>query len=205
MSNELVNKLFEEYNERSNRDPFKGRPWVIIDLLLPVILSYVPGSVIEIGVGHSTPVLAAHARAFERHFHTCDIRKGRCLWAATQVGGLGVSIHDCKSIDMMDKFDEPVAAGLIDGDHTANSVTKEVAFFFGKLSPGGVLFLHDTTPVPFRYEKKKLEGARIDTYTVRKELEERQDMDVFTWRYTAGECGLSMVMKKDPTAPFYRN
>lgn len=204
MSSDLVNRLYDEYNQRADKDLFRNRPWVVIDLLMPVILSYVQGSVVEIGIGHSTLILANHARAFGRNFHTCDIKAGRCLWAATQIGGMGVSIHDCKSSKMMSEFNEQVAVGLIDGDHTAKTITREAAFFFEKLNPGGVIFLHDTCPVEFRYEKKREEGGKIDTFLVRKELEKRDDMDVFTWRYTAGECGLTMVMKKDPNAPFYR-
>jgi len=66
------------------------------------------------------------------------------------------------------------------------------------------MFLHDTCPWKSTYEKKIAGGKQITTHQVRKALERNDKLDVFTWRYTASNCGLTMVLKKDMTEPFYR-
>ena len=90
---------------------------------------------------------------------------------------------------------------LIDADHSYEMAKREFEFFFKKLVPGGVIFIHDTLPPHKEYLS---EEACHDCYKLRQELETRNDeMDCFSWPYTAGYQGLTMVMKKDSERSFW--
>ena len=53
------------------------------------------------------------------------------------------------------------------------------------------------------YPDKEMEKVG-NVYKVRQELETRDDIQIFTWPYTAANCGLTMVMKKEPNRPYYK-
>lgn len=202
-----VVRLYEEYNARANADKFRSgeKSWVIMDRLVDVVLAYVPGPVVEIGIGHSTWVLARHAMAAGVPFYTCDIRARKCAWAEEVIKYDKLHVFCGRSFEFIKDFSERPAVVFIDGEHEYATVKVEVDFFLPLMPPGGVLFLHDTCTVAFRHEKRLLERKKIiDTPRIRKELEKRDDVDVLTWRYTAAECGLTMVLKKDMTEPEYR-
>ena len=70
-----------------------------------------------------------------------------------------------------------------------------------------MIFLHDTyriTSPILRTDKDINEPKMIgDVYKVRNELESVDNIQTFTWPYTATNCGLTMVMKMDPNRPYY--
>jgi len=180
-------------------------PWIILERLTDVILANVPGCIVEIGAGRSTLVLAKHAEKMGVKFYTCDISTKGCNWIREQLPDCkNLEIYNGKSTNFMQEFNDKPSVVFIDGDHRAKIVKMEVDFFLEKLNVGGVMFLHDTCPWQTTYEAKIAQGRSIDTYTVRKELEKNPALDVFTWRYTAGDCGLTMVLKKDMMLPEYR-
>lgn len=186
-----------------NYDPMRKKPWIIMDNLVGIILSYVPGCIVEIGVGSSTWVLCRHAEKAKVKFYSCDIDKGRCAWIKRELPYVDVFCGN--SFKFMKQFDDIPSVVFLDGNHKYPVVSKEAEFFLGKLKVGGVLFMHDTMPWERTYENRKAEGKEEpDTYLVRKELEKREDLEVFTWPYTAVYCGLTMVLKKDMTQPVYR-
>jgi len=204
---EEINKLYQDYIDRGKRDPYIGpASWIIMDRLIDVVLTYVHGPVVEIGVGHSTLVLAKHAQQFGVPFLTCDIRPKKCDWVRAVVKYDKLTVFNGKSFDFMKQYSLPNASVVfIDGDHHYDVLKVEVDFFLARLLVGGVMFLHDTCPVQFRFEKHKLKGKNIDTWRARKDLEKMDNVDVLTWRYTAAECGLTMVLKKDMSLPEYRS
>ena len=105
----------------------------------------------------------------------------------------------------MDQFDDTPALVLIDGNHMAGVVRQEAHFFIERLATGGVIFMHDTMPPEGGYERKlKQKNKEMDTYKVRQELEKLPYIEVFTWPYSSGGCGLTMVLKKDMERKFYR-
>lgn len=202
-----VNKLYNDYIERSKSDKFRvgEKTWIIMERLVDIVLSYVPGPVVEIGIGHSTWVLARHAMASGVPFYTCDIREGKCKWAEEVIKYDKLRVFCGRSFDLMKGFSVTPSVVFIDGDHQYQTLKTEVDFFLPLIPPGGMMFLHDTCTAAFRHEKRLLERKRIiNTPQVRKELEQRDDVDVLTWRYTAAECGLTMVLKKDMSDPEYR-
>lgn len=180
--------------------------WAIMDRLADVILTHVEGCIVEIGAGLSTLVFAKHGKAFDREFYTCDSSLSKCEWIQKQdIHYDKLFVHQEKSTEFMKTFDKTPAIVFIDGDHRFHVVQVEFDFFIDKLAVGGVIFFHDTCPLEGYYERKlEKTGREMNTYKMKKVLKERDDIEVFTWPYTAAGCGLTMVLKKDMTAPFYR-
>jgi len=177
----------------------KRRPsdWVLLDKLAGIIIahtrdfSYDPipwspkGCVVDIGIGQSTKVLARHAQEWKIKQYSCDINPSRTLHDTHEV------FHG-PSFDFMQTFDDSPALVLLDGSHHYEDVMAEVDFFLPRLVEGGVIFIHDTYP-PF--DEWAVRGKHCgDVYLVRQELERRDDIQVFTWPFTANSCGVTMIM-----------
>lgn len=202
MDIEQVNKLYLEYTDRVNKDQLKDQPWIIIDRLADIILNYVHGCVVEIGIGFSTVILNKHAEKAGVPFYTCDSKEARCDWARTTFPNAKVFFG--RSSAFMKQFQDNPALVFIDGEHNFRTMYNDSKFFLDRMLTGGIMFLHDTCPVEFRFEKIALSGKALDCHKIRKYLETQKDFDVFTWRYTAAECGLTMVLKKELNAPEYK-
>jgi len=177
--------------------------WLIIERLGDIILNHAEGCIFEIGIGHSTLVFKKFADIFDRTFYCFDQSERKCNWAKD----MGCKILQGKSLKTMQKFpDIPVAMGLIDGRHDAKTCRAEAEFFVPRLSIGGVIFIHDTYLVNDR--KIRVEshprGPAGDMYLVRQELQATKNLQVFTWPYTAGDCGLTMILKEDPDRGYQR-
>ena len=177
--------------------------WSIIQRLGDVILRKINGCVFEIGIGKSTPMLKKFADDFKRDLYCLDKNERKCVWAKS----VGCKIIQGLTEDTLKSFPEiPVAMGLIDGRHDSITVRFEMNFFINLLTPGGVIFMHDTylqTDAKIRDESHP-RGLAGDVYKVRQELEMREDVQTFTWPYTAMDQGLTMVMKKEFDRPYYR-
>ncbi len=170
--------------------------WIILEKLVPIILYFRPFCIVEIGAGESSPVLARIAERYGVKFYSCDIKHEK--YAKFFHGHI---YKEMKSEDFIKEFDDTPGVVFIDGDHSYDVAKMEFDFFFEKLVPGGVIFLHDTYPISAEFLKPDL---CFDVYRLRQELEKRTDeMDVFTWPYTAGYHGLTMVMKKEEGRPFW--
>ena len=170
--------------------------WPLLDAIVPIVLFYRPHCIVEIGAGESTPVLAKIAERYGVKLYSCDKspRKNKTYFKDH------IFVQKF-SIDFIKEFDDTPAVVLIDADHAYDVAKMEFDFFFDKLVPGGVIFLHDTLPPDENYLNQY---ACHDVYKLRQELEHRTDeMDCFTWPYTAGWCGLTMVIKKEKDRPYW--
>jgi len=170
--------------------------WSILKALVPIILYYRPYPIVEIGAGSSTIYLAREAEKFNVKLYSCDKspRKNRVYFK-------GHTFIQKFSRDFIAEFDDyPVSIVLIDADHAYDVAKMEFEFFFDKLIPGGMIFLHDTMPPS---EEFLTPTACYDVYKLRQELEKRTDLDCFTFPYTAGFMGLTMVGKRDPNARYW--
>ena len=179
-------------------------PWVVIDRIAEIVLDNVGGCVVEIGCGLSTVILAEQAKTYSRAFYTVDKRISKCNWVKENIGYDRTIISNQSSNNFMKTFNDVPALVLLDGSHELSTVEAEASFFLDKMNIGGVLFIHDTSPQIKHYERKVGQGRKMNTYEVRKTLEKDKRYDVFTWRYTAAKCGLTMVTKKDMGDPVYR-
>ncbi|MCK5616932.1 class I SAM-dependent methyltransferase [Candidatus Pacearchaeota archaeon] len=164
--------------------------WSILKALVPIILYHRPYCIIEIGAGMSTYALAEAAEAAGVVLHSVDKspRKNVKLFHDHY-------FHQVFSEEFMEEFEgwgENPAIVFIDADHHYEAAKTEFYFFFERLVPGGVIFLHDTMPP---HEAHLRGDACGDVYKLRQELEKRDDLDCFTWPYTADFAGLTMVIK----------
>lgn len=182
--------------------------WATLNALVGIILRFVPGSVVEIGTSYgdvvrdkrkSTTILGDHAKLFDRSFYTCDIRKQVVIDYKKHKH---FAMPSMKFMPLFLDFKELPAVIFLDGCHDYDVVIQEVKFFFTIMNTGGVIFLHDTMP---RGERALARGACSDSYRVRQELETWTKIaDCFTWTYTAGNCGLTMINKKEENREYFR-
>jgi hypothetical protein len=173
--------------------------WIILDKLVRIILYYRPYCVVEIGIGASTKVLAKICEDFNLPLYCCDIKEEKFEKYFNLQKNYLMRSEDF--FDAFDKTEENPAVVLIDADHHYDVAKMEFDYFFDKLVPGGVIFLHDTMPP---HELHLRETACGDVYKLRQELEKRTDeMDCFTWPYTASYSGLTMIIKKQEDRPYW--
>jgi hypothetical protein len=185
-------------NDTSWWDKSVFHHWIIIDRLADIILHYVKGCIVEIGIGRSSTLLIEHARKAGVKHYAVDISAKRCEWIKenARVEYDGLIVCNCSSFDFIETFDDVPALILLDGSHDSEIVIQEAMFFIHKMLPGGVMFLHDTCLIE-DWEKRIMEdGLFSDTYRVRWELENLKNIWCFTWPYTAQATGLTMVMKR---------
>jgi len=163
--------------------------WSILDALVPIIVFYRPYCIVEIGAGESTLHLARIAETYGVTLYSCDkAPKKNILYFEDHV------FVQKFSRDFIEEFDDTPSVVLIDADHRYDVAKMEFDFFFEKLVPGGVIFLHDTMPPAKEF---LIDDACSDVYRLRQELEKRDDLDCMTFPYTAGFMGLTMVMKRE--------
>lgn len=178
--------------------------WSILESLVHIILFYRPYSVVEIGCGESTEILLPAAVEADVDFYAVDVNLSKLdhFKKAANLSGQGnYQFYHMTSNEFMAQYDDIPAVVLIDANHEYSQAKKEFEFFYNLLIPGGVIFLHDTFPP---HEMMLAPTACHDVYRLRQELEPlTEEMDVFTWPYTAGFSGLTMIIKKDPDRPYY--
>jgi len=175
----------------------------ILDRIAPIILETVEGCVVDIGIGHTTQIIAPHAKRFNRKQYSVDSNEGKCEFAKRpEITHDNHIVCHMKSYAFMEEFNDTPSLVLLDGDHRAKVVLQEAKFFIERMAPNGVMFLHDTCPMEYAYVRKmETRNKEMDTYKARHELEKMEGIDVFTWRYGVG---FTMVLKKDRRMPHFR-
>jgi len=181
--------------------------WIIIDRLADIIIAHnrdfsydlepwePKGCIVEIGAGCSTSVLSRHAQEWKVKHYTCDINRSRKLHELHIV-------FKGPSFDFMGIFNDTPVLVLLDGSHHYEDVLVEVEFFLPRLVEGGAIFIHDTYP-PF--DEWAVRGKHCgDVYKLRQDLEKRDDIQSWTFTYTANSCGLTMVTNKEKNRIFCR-
>ena len=179
--------------------------WDIMNALVPKILKYCPGDIVEVGMGESTTIFADHAHEAGVNLFSCDIQMGGMFKVFEKKL---FDNHICfigRSEEFIKTYDGNPSIVFLDGEHKYKTIKKEVEFFLPRLKTGGVMFMHDTFPPLERQLTVDENGfAPGDIYKARQELERRTDVDVFTWPYSALNMGLTMVMKHDKDRPYWR-
>jgi len=190
--------------------------WAVLDALVPIILDYHRGPIVEIGSKlhppdtpmrwkadspnsiNSTQVFCRHAQAYDVPLYTCDVKP------LAQQFDKHTHFHGT-SLEFIKTYDGPdPSIVLLDGCHIYTVVKQEFDFFWPRLIVEGVMFLHDTYPRKAKHCHPSFAG---DVYKLRHELERRPDeMDCFTWPYgdMPSRVGMSMVIKKARDRPPFR-
>lgn len=180
--------------------------WAILELLAPTIISYSridkmrwnvhqpQGCIVEIGAGDTTQILSDVAVLTGAKHYTVDVNSVKKFHANHVV-------YKGRSDTFIEGFNDAPVLVVLDGEHYYDNVKREFYFFLDKLVDSGMIFIHDTFPYK---EKLVLTHGCSDAYRLRQEIEKNENLQVFTWPYTANNCGLTMVMKKEKNQPYYR-
>lgn len=198
----LIYRFKDELHEHVVRLP-KGS-WDIMEALVSKILKYVPGDIVEIGMGESTQIFSDHAYQAGVKLYSCDIKMGGMF---NVFKDKLFEDHICyigKSEDFIKVYTGNPSIVFLDGEHTSETSSREVDFFLPLLKEGGVMFMHDTFP-PYEHQLvKDKDGFKPgDVYLTRQKLEDNPDVDVLTWPYSAHFMGLTMVMKHKQDRPYW--
>ena len=188
-------KFFGEVNDHHVGITIPRGSWSILQSVISSVIRYVPGDIVEIGMGESTEILSSIAKDNNVILYSCDIQMGGMFKVFDEPL---FEDHYCfteGSEKFMNGFGGNPSIVFIDGEHLYETTKKEVEFFLPKMKTGGVMFLHDTMPV---FKKSIVPDSKGynpgDIYRVRQELECDPRYDVFTWPYSAQNMGLTMVM-----------
>jgi hypothetical protein len=174
--------------------------WGILDALLPIILYHRDGCVLEIGIGQSTFFMCKHGQDFHRDVYTIDLNSEKIKQYNYNSYFDGHKVIWGDSREVVKTFDVPIAVLLIDGYHAYEFARHEFDNLWPHVVEGGVVFIHDTYPPSEDFLKKNACG---DVWKLRQELEKRDDMDCFTWPYSANWMGLTMCIRKEKKRPFW--
>ena len=188
-------KFTGELDDKIIRIKLKRGSWDIMESIVPMILKYCPGDIVEIGMGESSEMFAKYAVEFGVNLYSCDIQMGGMFEVFDKEL---FANHRCfigRSEDFLKEYGGSPSIVFIDGEHLYETVKLETEFFLPKIRTGGVMFLHDTMPVLKKNIERDGKGYNPgDIYKVRQELERMPEYDVFTWPYSAQDMGLTMVM-----------
>ena len=176
----------------------------ILGIMGDFVLRHTPGAIAEIGVGESSVFLTRLARIWGRTVYHCDISKGEIKNCFTVPGFFDK--EETVFVGTSDDFFKemvipPIALGFIDGNHNYDFVKRDFDNMFSLLVDHGFLFMHDMYPPTEEYLPEYRCG---DGYKLRQELEQRSDLDIFTFPHAAMGVGFTMVRKLPKDLPYYR-
>jgi len=184
---------------------FGWNRWGILGVLCDFVLYFTKGDIIEIGVVESSIFLTKLAKKYDRIAYHCDAQYGKIANSWTVDGYFDIS-HSITFQGGSDEFFKffnfpQIALGFIDGDHLYEQVKRDFDNLFELLVDDGYIFLHDTYPPSEEYCNENYCGT---VYKLRQELEERKDIDCFTFTHSAFEVGLTMVRKKPKELDYFK-
>jgi len=162
----------------------------LIEILTGFILKEFDGCIVEVGSGSSTAMFNRYAINYQRKFYSCDIREKtgstekKSKWHIPMI---------MSSFDFMEIFNDDPIIVFLDGNHDFDVVSNEFYFFYKRLNPGGIIFMHDTMPST---KNHTYHGACSNAYKLRLEIEMNPNIDIVTWPHKIIGHGLSMVFKK---------
>ncbi len=154
--------------------------WSLLKAIVPIILFYRPYCIVEIGAGESTFHLAKIAESYGVKLYSCDKSPSK-----NKTYFKDHVFVQKMSADFIKEFDDIPSVVLIDADHSYEMAKKEFEFFFERLVPGGVIFLHDTMPPSADFLAKT---ACHDVYKLRQE-ENHDPINVPTGEVVTTQAG----------------
>jgi len=157
---------------------------------------YKPNTYVELGLyeGETLRLVQPHAN----RIHGIDMKINNYL---EQLKGFAnVKVYTCKTDEFFETFNESIDMAFIDADHCLESVQKDFENVIKRLSPNGVIILHDTDPI----EDKLINPCYCgDSYKIVRILEKRDDINIITIPLSGP--GLSIVTKKNSTRTLLRH
>lgn len=180
--------------------------WDILDAIVAKVLKYAKGDIVEVGMGESSIVLASRANEAGVSLYSCDLQMGGMFRVFDNPLFKNHFCYIERSEHFMEKYEGRPSVVFLDGEHKYETVKKEVDFFLSKMTPSGVMFLHDTLPKNEEQSVVDDEGISPgDVYRIRRDLELSEKVDCFTWPYSALSMGLTMVIKRNIRREYWLN
>lgn len=174
---------------------FGWERWGLLGVLSDFVLHYTHGDIVEIGVCESSIFFTKLAKKHDRRVYHCDLQQSIITNCRTVEGYFDESnLVVCADSNTFFKNTALplIALGFIDGDHIYEQVKKDFYNLFPYVVDNGYIFLHDTYPKDGDWLGPSACGT---VYKFRKELECRNDIDIFTFTRSAWDVGLTMVRK----------
>lgn len=170
--------------------------WGLMSVIADCTLNYVKGEILEIGAGESSIYLSKLAEKYNRNCYHIEFSKSGVENMRNTKGYFGDNsiVYNCKSEEFF-KIERPgpLAVSFIDGDHEYEKVDEDLTNVLSYTVEDGIVFLHDTLPPTEDWAVPEKCGT---VFLLRKELEENEMLDVFTFPFTAFGAGLTMVKKR---------
>jgi len=183
---------------------FGWERWGLFGVLVDYVLWSVHGCVVEVGPGESSIFLTLAAEKYCRQTFHCDIQSG-VIENYNSVKGYfkkdAVFYKGPSDEFFRDTQIPPIALAFIDGGHMYEQVKRDFDILFNLLVDNGYIFLHDTYPPGDDWLHENACGTG---YKFRQELQDREDVDCFTFVTSAQGVGLTMIRKKAENLPFFR-
>lgn len=183
---------------------FGWERWSLLGILSDFVLYYTKGDIIEIGIGESSLYFTRLARKYNRKIYHCDLQKSDYInlfsvpdfFDEQNIKYVGKSDDFFKEIEFT-----KIALAFIDGDHMHEQVERDFNNLFNLLVPNGYIFFHDLHPAD---EFNTIETRSGDGYIFRKKLEQRGEIDIFTFPTSAWNAGFTIVRKIPDDAPYFQ-
>ena len=174
---------------------FKWDRWGLLSVLCDYALYYTEGDIVEIGCGESSIYLSKLAEKYNRKCYHCEYSRGGVQNMKNTKGYFGKNseVYTGKSDDFFNEITLPkIALCFIDGDHIYEQVKKDFMNLFNYVVKDGYIFLHDTYPPDQSWTVPSKCGT---VYKLREELETWHTIDMFTFKMSAFDVGLTMIRK----------
>jgi len=157
---------------------------------------YKPNVYVELGLHIGETFVKV--QPYARQLHGIDMSPNNQLEALKRFPN--VKLHYCKTDTFFEKFTDKIDMAFIDADHCIESAKRDFDNVLSRLSPGGVILLHDTDPEIDDLIRPDRCG---DSYKIVTMLEGNPELNILTLPLT--NAGLSIVTRKNETRTALRH
>ena len=179
---------------------FNWERWGLLSVLSDYVLYFTEGDILEIGCGESSIHLSKLAEKYNRRCYHCEFSISGVNNMKDTKGYFGKNsqVFNMKSEDFFNSIETAeigrprLALAFIDGDHVYEVVKKDFIHTFNYVVNQGFIFLHDTYPPDDSWKVPQRCGT---VYKLREELEDWPNIEMFTFKRSAFDVGLTMIQK----------
>jgi predicted O-methyltransferase YrrM len=151
---------------------------------------YKPNIYVELGLYQGETILKV-----QPHVNTAygiDLKSNNHLEQLKSFSNLNIRFQSTD--DFFAEYMGSIDMAFIDADHCYESAKKDFLNVFSRLSPGGIILVHDTDPINDSYIHP---GYCGDSYQMVTWLESHPDVNIIT--LPIQEAGISIITKKNQT------
>jgi hypothetical protein len=175
---------------------FGWERWGLLGVIADFILHYTPGCIVEVGCCETSIFLSALGEKYGRQVFHCDLQRSVIENCKTVPGYFGKNSQTfiMPSGEFFKTVQLPCPAALvfIDGDHMYEQVREDFINALSVLDKEGFILLHDTAPPNKDWTTPSTCGT---VYKLRLELEKDNDFQIFTFRRSSWDVGLTLVQR----------